>query len=233
MRVLQVGCGWGALALHMAREHGVAVRAFNISGEQVAYAREQAQRQGLGARVEFVEDDYRNVTGHYDAFVAVGMLEHLGREKLPELGRVIARALAPAGRALLHGVGRSRASPPNAWLERRIFPGAYPPALRELLAMLEPHRFSVLDVENLHRHYARTLTDWLARFEAHEGPVRDAHGASFVRAWRLYLAGCAAAFRAGSLQLYQVLFAHPEDNGVPLSRAHVYRGGAPRTWPEP
>jgi cyclopropane-fatty-acyl-phospholipid synthase len=232
MRVLEAGCGCGALALHMAREHGVSVRAIDISGEQIAHAREEARRQGLGTRVEFVEDDYRNVTGSYDAFVAVGMLEHLGRENLGQLGRVVARSLNPGGRALLHGVGRSRASPPNAWLERRIFPGSYLPSLRELMAILEPHRFSVLDLENLRLHYERTLIDWLARFDAHESQVRDAYGASFARAWRLYLAGCAAAFRAGSIQLYQVLFAHPEDKGVPMTRAHVYGGGAPLTWPD-
>ena len=232
MRVVEAGCGWGALALHMAREHGVHVRAFNISTRQIEYARERARREGLADRVEFVQDDYRNVSGSYDAFVSVGMLEHVGREHYAELGAVIARSLRVGGRALVHSVGRSRAAPPNAWLERRIFPGSYPPSLREMMDIVEPYRFSVIDVENLRLHYARTLLDWLARFESHADRIREMYDETFVRAWRLYLAGCAAAFRSSSIQLYQMLFAHPDDNAVPMTRAHVYDGSAARGWPE-
>jgi len=232
MRVVEAGCGWGALALHMAREHGVRVRAFNISPSQIAFAREQARREGLERQVEFVQDDYRNVTGTYDAFVSVGMLEHVGLAHYRELGGVIARSLAPGGRALLHSVGRSRPQAPNAWLERRIFPGSYPPSLREVMDILEPYRFTVLDVENLRLHYARTLLDWLARFESHADRIRRMYDEAFVRAWRLYLAGCSAAFRASSIQLFQVLFTHPGANRVPLTRAHLYQGGGPQTWRE-
>lgn len=230
MRVIEAGCGWGALALHMAREHGVHVRAFNISTQQIEYAREQARRQGLDDRVEFVQDDYRNVSGTYDAFVSVGMLEHVGTANYRALGDVIARSLSGGGRALLHSVGRARPQPPNAWLERRIFPGSYPPSLREIMDILEPHRFSVLDVENLRLHYTRTLVDWLSRFESQVDRIRDMYDEPFVRAWRLYLAGCAAAFRASSIQLYQVLFTHPGANDIPMTREHLYSGDAPRRW---
>ncbi len=230
MEVVEAGCGWGALALHMARVHGVNVRAFNISSEQIAFAREQAERQGLAGQVEFIQDDYRNITGEYDAFVSVGMLEHVGVENYPTLGSVIARSLKTHGRALLHSVGRSRPQPPNAWLERRIFPGSYPPSLREMMAILEPYRFNVTDVENLRLHYAKTLLAWLERFEGKVDGIRARYGESFVRAWRLYLAGCSAAFRASSIQLYQLVFTHPDDNRVPMTRAHLYDGTAPLPW---
>ncbi|MBI5015612.1 MAG: class I SAM-dependent methyltransferase [Deltaproteobacteria bacterium] len=221
-RVVEAGCGWGSLALFMARRFGVTVRAFNISGEQIAFARERARAEGLSAAVEFVEDDYRNVAGRCDAFVSVGMLEHVGREHYRDLGEVIHRTLAPTGRGLLHSIGRNRPCPLDGWTEKRIFPGAYPPTLREMLEVLEPRGFSVLDVENLRLHYAKTLEHWLARYEANMAAVEERFDAAFVRAWRLYLAGSMASFTTGWLQLFQVLFARPEDNRVPWTRAYLY-----------
>jgi cyclopropane-fatty-acyl-phospholipid synthase len=230
MEVVEAGCGWGALAMHMVRVHGVKVRAFNISSEQIAYARERAAREGLGDRVQFIQDDYRNVTGRYDAFVSVGMLEHVGVDNYPALGSVIARCLHRHGRALLHSVGRTRPQAPNAWLERRIFPGSYPPSLREIMDILEPWRFTVIDVENLRLHYAKTLLEWLHRFEGGAQEVRRDHGEEFVRAWRLYLGGCAAAFRANTIQLYQIVFTHPDNNDVAMTREHQYTGAASTRW---
>ena len=159
--VVELGCGWGALALHMARHYGVSVTAFNISREQIAYARQQAQRQGLAERVQFVEADWRTAREPCDALVSVGMLEHVGRENYVTLGQVIDRCLRPDGRGLIHSIGQNQPGPTSTWIERRIFPGAYPPALGEIIAILEPHDFSVLDVENLRLHYAQTLRHWL------------------------------------------------------------------------
>jgi cyclopropane-fatty-acyl-phospholipid synthase len=222
-RVVEAGCGWGALALHMARHHGVSVRAFNISHEQIAYGREQARRAGLADRVEFVEDDYRNVAGEYDVFMSVGMLEHVGTEHYRELGRVIDRCLPAHGRGLIHTIGRNRAVRMNAWIEKHIFPGSYAPTLREMMTIFEPFDFSVLDVENLRLHYAKTLEHWLERFERSATRVASMFDARFVRAWRLYLAGSIAAFRAGSLQLFQVSFARPQHNAMPWTRAELYQ----------
>lgn len=221
-RVVEAGCGWGALALHMARQHGVSVRAFNISREQIAYAREQAHKEGLSHRVEFVEDDYRNVSGQFDAFVSVGMLEHVGTDHYRDLGRVIDRCLPAHGRGFIHTIGRNRPVPFNAWMEKHIFPGAYPPTLREMMAILEPYSFSVLDVENLRLHYATTLRHWLARFETAADRVAAMFDERFVRAWRLYLAGSVASFSAGTLQLFQMSFARPQHNGIAWTRAHLY-----------
>ena len=221
--VIEAGCGWGSLALHMAREYGVTVRAFNISQEQIAYARERASREGMDARVEFVLDDYRNIEGTCDAFVSVGMLEHVGVRNYHALGKVIARTLKSSGLALVHSVGRNRPTPVNAWLEQRIFPGSYPPSLREMMAIFEPFNFSIIDVENLRLHYARTLREWLARFDRAADTVRARYDEEFIRAWRLYLAGCSAAFFANSTQLFQVVCAPSGNNEVPWTRTHVHR----------
>ncbi len=220
--VVEAGCGWGALALHMATRYGVHVKAFNISREQIAHASERARELDADGSVEFIEDDYRNISGRYDAFVSVGMLEHVGRENYQDLGRLIDRVLERDGRGLIHSIGHLRPDPLNAWIEKRIFPGAYPPSLREMLEVLEPCSFSVLDVENLRLHYALTLEHWLRRFDAARERVVEMYDERFVRAWRLYLCGAQAAFRAGEMQLFQVLFARGRSNRVPWTRAGLY-----------
>lgn len=224
-RVVEAGCGWGALARHMARHYGVTVRAYNISHEQIVYARDRASREGLRDRVEYVEDDYRTITGNYDAFVSVGMLEHVGLDHYADLGDVIDRALTTEGRGLLHSIGQLQPEPTCAWTRERLFPGGYSPTLKQMLAVLERPGFSVLDVENLRLHYARTVEHWLARYDASADTVGDAFDPFFVRAWRLYLAGCIANFHSGSLQLYQVLFARPTLNGLPWTRDDLYATG--------
>ena len=220
--VVEAGFGWGTLALHMAKHYGVKVRAFNISREQVRFARERAAREGLADRIEYVEDDYRNISGRYDAFVSVGMLEHVGVENYTALGGVAQRAIGPSGRGLIHSIGRNRPARLHPWIERRIFPGANPPSLKQMMEIFEPWDLSVLDVENLRLHYAQTLVHWLELFEASAERVRGMFDEKFVRTWRLYLAGSIAAFTTGTLQLFQVVFAPRENNDVPLTRAHLY-----------
>ena len=219
-RVLEVGCGWGSFALFMARRYGVRVRAVNLSPEQIAYARERAAAEHLGDRVEFIEDDYRNVAGLYDVFVSVGMLEHVGLRDYPTLGRVLNRSLTPNGRGLLHFIGRNAPMPLNAWIRKRIFPGAYPPTLTQVFEqVLVPQRLSVLDVENLRLHYAKTLQHWSHRFNSAADQVATMFDDAFVRAWRLYLAGSEASFNTGHMQLFQVMFARSTSNQVPWTRA--------------
>ncbi len=220
--VVEAGCGWGALALHMAREYGVKVHAYNISKEQLAYARNRARQEGLEDQVSFIEGDYREIEGRYDAFVSVGMLEHVGVNHFGELGQTIDRVLKTEGRGLIHSIGRDKPRPMNNWIEKRIFPGAYPPSMQEMMAILEPWRFAVLDVENLRLHYAKTIEHWLTRYENVIDEVQQMFDESFVRAWRLYLAGSAATFKAGELQLFQVLFSRNSNNQIPWHRAHLY-----------
>jgi cyclopropane-fatty-acyl-phospholipid synthase len=206
MQVIELGAGWGALALFMARRYGVRVRAWNVSHEQVAYAREQAEKQQLADRVEFILDDWRNASGRCDALVSVGMLEHVGPDHYQDLGALAARVLAPEGLALVHSIGRAATQRLNRWITERIFPNAHPPALSEMMRIVEPNGFVVLDVENLRRHYALTARHWLAT----------------ARAWRLYLAGTVASFRTASLHLYQVVFTRARNDAIPWTRADWY-----------
>ncbi len=221
--VVEAGCGWGSLALHMARHYGVKVRAFNISHEQIKFAKERAARENLSGLIEYVEDDYRNITGEYDVFVSVGMMEHVGRSNYKTFGEVIDSVLKKNGRGLIHSISQNEARPVNAWLEQRIFPGGYTPTLREMCEMLEPLDCIVVDVENLRMHYAKTVEHWLQRFEDHVDEVKAMYDDAFVRAWRLYLSGCIANFTTNSLQLYQILFTRLGQPDVPWTRAYLYQ----------
>ncbi|OGW38896.1 MAG: cyclopropane-fatty-acyl-phospholipid synthase, partial [Nitrospirae bacterium GWD2_57_9] len=225
--VVEAGCGWGTLALHMAKNYGVKVKAYNISHEQVVNARQQAKALGLDKLVVYIEDDYRNIRGTFDVFVSIGMLEHVGAQYYRELGTVIGRSLKENGRGLIHSIGRNKAEPMNAWLERRIFPGSYSPTLREMMEIFELSGFSIIDVENLRLHYAKTLEHWLGRFEQAKERIGTMFDEKFIRSWRLYLAGSIAAFAVGDLQLFQVVFAHPGKNDLPWTRAHLYAETSP------
>ena len=221
--VVEAGGGWGGFALFMAENYGVKVRSFNISKEQIAHSREWAKQRNLDHLVEFVEDDFRNIAGTYDVFVSIGMLEHVGPGNYRQFGELIGRVLTPEGRGLVHSIGRDRPEPLNEWIDKRIFPGAYPPTLREMMDLFEDTRLSVLDVENIRLHYAETLRAWLQRYEEHIETVRTMFDEAFVRAWRLYLAGSLVAFLRGKLQLFQVTFARSGVNTIPWTREHIYR----------
>lgn len=220
--VVEAGCGWGSMALHMAKYYGVKVRAYNISHAQILEARERATQLGLDGQVEFVEDDYRNITGTYDVFVSIGMLEHVGTENYRTLCHIIDRCLPEHGRGLIHSIAQNEPVPMNPWLVKRIFPGGYTPTLREMMNVFEPGGFSVLDVENLRLHYAQTLRHWLQRFDQHEAQINEMFDEEFIRAWRLYLAGSIANFSCGDLNLFQVMFTRPANNDIPLTRAYLY-----------
>jgi cyclopropane-fatty-acyl-phospholipid synthase len=221
-RVLEAGCGWGALALYMARHFGVSVRAYNISKEQVAFGRQRAEREGLGDRVQFVQDDWRTMNEPCDAFVSVGMLEHVGLQNYRQLGEVISQCLGPRGRGLIHTIGQTRPNPFNPWIERRVFPGAYPPTLKQMMDIFEPGDLAIQDVENLRPHYAETLRHWRQRFEHSVEAIREMFDDRFVRMWRLYLCGSIAAFEAGGLQLFQLVFTRIANEEWPWTRADIY-----------
>ena len=220
--VVEAGCGWGGLARFFAKHYGVNVKAYNISHEQVVFASQKAKEMGLQDQVEYIEDDYRNIDGTFDVFVSVGMLEHVGRKQYKTLGGVVDRCLREEGMGLIHTIGRNKPGLMNAWIEKRIFPGAYPPSLKEMMDIFEPNHLSVLDVENIRLHYAKTLAHWLERFNANEDKVKEMFDDNFVRAWRLYLAGSLSAFTASHLQLFQVVFSREHNNTIPWSRSHLY-----------
>lgn len=229
-RVVEAGCGWGSLAIHMAQHYGVTVRAYNISHEQILYARSRAGELGLSDRVKFLEDDWRNIDGTFDVFVSVGMLEHVSLDDYARMGEVIHRVIGDRGRGFLHFIGRSYKGAFSRWIRKRIFPGAYAPTLGEATKILQPHCYAVLDVENLRPHYARTVEHWLERFESAGPRVSEMYGAWFQRAWRLYLAGSIAAFRTGTLQLFQISFAGSKSPLTSWTRAELYADSEDKQW---
>jgi cyclopropane-fatty-acyl-phospholipid synthase len=138
------------------------------------------------------------------------------------LGRVIQQCLGNVGRGLIHSIGRNRPAPMHPWIEKRIFPGACPPSLGEMMQIFEPWNLSILDVENIRLHYARTLRHWMDLYEGASDRVAEMFDEKFVRMWRLYLAGSIAGFTTGTLQLFQVLFAPGANNDVPWTRDYIY-----------
>lgn len=223
-QVVEAGCGWGALALYMARRYGAQVRAFNLSDEQLEFARARAVQMQLQNRVEFIKGDWREIRGTCDAFVSVGMLEHVGPENLRLLGKLIRKSLGRGGRGLIHSIGQNTVEPLCPWIEQRIFPGAQPPTLKQMMEIFEPDNLSVLDVENLRPHYALTLRHWLRRYDHQAESIRQMFDTNFERLWRIYLASSASAFETGSLQLYQVLFAPIGSSFFPMTRSALYQG---------
>jgi len=230
--VIEAGCGWGALAMHMAEHYEVTVHAYNISEEQLRYARRQADARGLSDRITFIDGDFRSIVGTCDAFISVGMLEHVGLGAYETFGEVIDRVLDPShGRGLLHFIGRNHPKEFDDWTRRHIFPGAYAPALSEVCGrLLEPWHLSVFDVENLRRHYASTLSHWRQRFERRSPEVGQMFDDRFVRMWRLYLASAEASFTSGDLQLFQLTFGRATDNTWRLTRSDLY-SPSPRCAP--
>ena len=211
-RVVEAGSGYGSLAIHMATHYGVHVRGYDLSREMVRFGQERVAALGLADRVELIEDDYRNIRGQYDAFVAIEMLEHVGLRHYRGFGAVAAGALKPDGKGLIQFIGCNAPNPTVGWVGRRIFPGAFLPSLSQASAFFEPQLFSILSLENLRPHYALTCRAWLERFDAARDQVAAMYGEDFVRAWRLYLAGSVAAYTTGSQQLFQIVFAPGPSN---------------------
>lgn len=225
LSVLDIGCGWGGLALHLARTRGVNVRGITLSQAQLPVARVRAQAQNLAAQAEFVLEDYRETEGAFDRIVSVGMFEHVGRGHYDEFFRQIASLLAEDGVALLHTIGRADgAGATSPWIDRYIFPGGYIPALSEIMPAVERAGLYVTDIEVWRLHYAYTLRAWRERFEARLDDVRAMFDERFCRMWRFYLAASEAAFRYGGHEVFQIQLARRQD-AVPRTRRYLERAG--------
>lgn len=220
--VLDIGCGWGGLALYLAEQHGVQVTGITLSREQWRVANERARSRGLGRQVRFLYEDYREHQGHYDRIVSVGMFEHVGTPNYGRFFQRISEMLRPDGVAVLHHIGRP--GPPgdtNSWIRRFIFPGGYNPALSEVAASLEQSGLWTTDIEIWRLHYRYTLREWLRRFTAARAQVVEHKGERFARLWEFYLAACEAAFATGELVVFQFQFSNAL-TAVPLTRNYLY-----------
>lgn len=228
MKVLDIGSGWGGLAVDLARLEGVEVTGITLSRQQLDAAREHAEAARLADKVRFALRDYREECGSYDRIVSVGMLEHVGAGDYGAFFRTVQRTLRPDGVALLHAIGRmtplGQAEP---WLQKYVFPGGYCPALSEVLAAVERTGLWVTDVEILRLHYAETLRHWFERFQEGRDRAGAIYGERFCRMWEFYLALCEMAFRNGPMMVFQIQLARRRDV-VPLTRDYIAE--AERRW---
>jgi cyclopropane-fatty-acyl-phospholipid synthase len=220
-RVLDIGCGWGGMAMSLARAAGCSVKGITLSKEQLAIASERARKQGFASTVTFDLEDYREVKGTFDRIVSVGMFEHVGVNHYRTYFRQVNRLLAPDGVALLHSIGRSDGPGyTSPFIAKYIFPGGYFPALSEVVPAIESAGLIVTDVEILRLHYAETLKAWRERFVAHWDEAVALKGEEFCRMWEFYLAGSEAAFRHQGLVVFQIQLAKRID-ALPITRDYM------------
>jgi cyclopropane-fatty-acyl-phospholipid synthase len=219
MRLLDVGCGWGSLALHAVRHHGVTAVGVTLSQPQAELARERAEKAGVADRVDFRVQDYRDVAdGPFDAISSIGMFEHVGMARTAEYFSHLRELLRPGGRLLNHAISRppSRTTrlAPNTFVGRYVFPDGELLEVGTTVSALQAQGFEARHVESLREHYARTLRCWVANLEAHWDEAVDEVGAGRARVWRLYMAGSAAGFDTGRTSVHQVLAVHPGARGT-------------------
>ena len=220
-RVLDIGSGWGGLALYLAEIGGCEVLGITLSEEQLKTSRRRAERAGLADRVRFELRDYREQTGSFDRIVSVGMFEHVGVKHYPEFFAKIRELLTDDGVAVLHSIGRMDGpGATNDWIRKYIFPGGYAPAISEVLPVVERLKLWVTDVEVLRLHYAKTLRCWYERFLANRAEIAQLYDERFCRMWEFYLVGSEMAFRSMGHMVFQMQLAKRQD-AVPLTRDYL------------
>jgi cyclopropane-fatty-acyl-phospholipid synthase len=221
LSVLDIGCGWGGLALSLARDYGAQVTGITLSVEQLREARARAAAEGLQERASFELLDYRKLDRRFDRIVSVGMFEHVGVVHYRAFFDAVARCLDPDGVALLHAIGRSDGPGfTNPWIAKYIFPGGYCPALSEVIPVVEKSGLIATDIEVLRLHYAETLRNWRRRFIANRDTIASLYDERFCRMFEFYLCGSEIAFRREGHMVFQIQLAH-QQTAVPLTRDYI------------
>lgn len=220
-RVLDIGSGWGGMALYLAKTTGAHVTGVTLSEEQHKVSQQRATDAGLSDRVEFLLRDYRDVSDTFDRIISVGMFEHVGIGHFPEFFAKVRDLLRPDGVALLHAIGRAEGpADTDPWINKYIFPGGYSPALSEVVPVVEKAGMYVTDVEILRLHYAKTLKAWSKRFAENRDKVAELYDERFCRMWEFYLAGSEATFRYGGHIVFQMQMTK-DIHAVPLTRDYI------------
>ena len=229
-RVLDIGCGWGGLAISLAQQEDVSVLGVTLSKEQLAVARQRVEALGLQNRVTFELRDYRTLEGSFDRVVSVGMFEHVGTPQYRTYFNTVARLLTPDGVALIHSIGRNHGpTTTNSWIRKYIFPGGYIPSLSEVMMPLEASGLWLTDLEVLRLHYAETLRHWRERFMARKDSLKALSDERFARMWEFYLASSESSFRYGGLMVFQAQLTRSID-AVPITRDYLFE--AERALPQ-
>jgi cyclopropane-fatty-acyl-phospholipid synthase len=220
-RVLDIGCGWGGMALYLARAADVEVLGVTLSTEQLALARERAKERGLDNRVRFELMDYRNVQGEFDRIVSIGMFEHVGIVHYDDYFRQIRRLLKVDGVALLHSIGRkTKPSSTSPWIRKYIFPGGYIPSMSEVFPSVERAGLWMTDLEILRLHYATTLRHWFDRFSLNRDKIAKLLDERFCRMWEFYLIGSELSFTHGGHMIFQMQLTRSLET-LPLTRSYL------------
>jgi cyclopropane-fatty-acyl-phospholipid synthase len=220
-RVLDIGCGWGGMAISLAQQADVEVLGVTLSTEQLKVAQQRVEALGLQDRVKFELRDYRTLDGTFDRIVSVGMFEHVGTPQYVTYFNTVSRLLAPEGVALIHSIGRNHGpSKPNPWINKYIFPGGYIPSLSEVLPSVETSNLWLTDLEVLRLHYAETLRHWRDRFMERKAALSSLYDERFFRMWEFYLASSEMSFRHGGLMVFQAQLSNSIDV-VPLTRDYI------------
>lgn len=221
-RVLDIGCGWGGLALTLAEIEDVKVTGVTLSQEQLQIARQRARKRGLARRVQFELCDYRVIESRFDRIVAIGMFEHVGAPNYGKFFDKVARLLTDRGIALISSIGRMHGpGVTSAWLRKYIFPGGYIPALSQVLPAIERSGLWLTDLEILRLHYAETLRLWRQNFLSRKTQLARLHGEPFCRMWEFYLALSEMGFRYGGLMVFQAQLAR-DIAAVPTTRTYLF-----------
>jgi cyclopropane-fatty-acyl-phospholipid synthase len=222
MKVLDIGCGWGGLALYLHRHYDVDVLGVALAPDQIEFSNERARELGVADRVKFELKDYRDVEGQFDRITSVGLIEHLGTPHYPGFFKHTHRLLKDDGVMFSHCCGRQ--GPPGVtdkWTRKYIFPGGYIPALSELVTEAERNDLIVSDVEAMRYHYAHTLEEWYRRTVMHREEITALYDERFYRMWEFYLAGAEAAFRHGGMVNWQLQYVKRRD-AIPMTRDYMY-----------
>jgi cyclopropane-fatty-acyl-phospholipid synthase len=224
-RFLDIGCGWGALAMHASARFGVFSTGCTLSAQQAQLARKLVQGAMLDPFVKVLEQDYRDAQGPFDKIASVGMVEHVGLARMREYFRKVYRLLTDDGLFLNHGITMPASAHHDAqglFIARKVFPGGEIVRLSDMITAAEKEGFAVLDIEGLRRHYAMTCRAWLERLRMHEEACRELVGDKTLRTWEVYLAGCVVAFEEGGLDIHQILLGKQGRQAAPLTRRDIY-----------
>ncbi len=220
--LLDIGCGWGQLIISAVKKYKVKAFGVTLSQEQMEKANERIKEEGLEEFAKVQLMDYRQIKNKtFDKIVSVGMIEHVGKDNLPEYFSAINTLLNDGGISLLHCITSFKGGN-NSWIDRYIFPGGYVPSLSELVDNITSEHFFLLDLESLRRHYVRTLENWSNNFEDSLPVISQMKDETFIRMWRLYLNSCAASFNVGNIDIHQFLFSKGVADDIPWTRSYLY-----------
>ena len=230
-KLLDVGCGWGGMMFHAAKNYGADCVGCTLSQNQYEYISQKIKENDLGAKIKVYLKDYRQVQGVFDKFVSIGMFEHVGKNYYPDFFSMVKKTLKPSGIGVLHTIGSRFGGATDPFIAKYIFPGGFVPTLAMVADAMNKAGLVFYDVEDLRMHYAKTLGLWIANFEAAGAEVKNVlareikdriRAEEFIRMWRLYLNGSAVAFKNAGNRLYQITFTNGVNNDLPPTRDYLY-----------